>query len=643
MARYVSSASVLKPLHGPLEPIRFYNRDDPYYEFTNFYPSAVTIDGKAWPSTEHYFQAQKFVGTPYVEKIRQFPTAREAFQLSRTPQVSRWCRQDWQTVKDDIMLKALRCKFRGNAELRKKLLGTGNRRLIEHTQNDSYWGDGGDGSGKNQLGKLLEKVRSELQCATSPDADFRGLTLGNKRAPPAQQPLPSVVAARDSRIYSEKSAFKNHQPLSTVPSTDSSVSSLPKDFKADSSSSRGMAGSSGIRSAESHFLQRHISGHRAPVPSGVSSGHHAPVPSGYHAPVSSGYHAPVSSGYHAPVSSGVSSGYHAPVPSGVSSGYHAPVPSGVSSGYHAPVPSGVSSGYHAPVPSGVSSGYHAPVSSGVSSGYHAPVSSGHHAPVPSGVSPGHHAPVPSGVSSGHHAPVSSGVSSGHHAPVPSGHHAPVPSGVSSGYHAPVPSGVSSGHHAALSSGVSSGQHTTHKMSSSKLGHVRNYSSSTVEPKTGRSVSSGSCIGQDNKKTPNVSRSTSKYAPHCSATQVLPKGPSHSSKATLSSGTAKKISPQSPSSKNTSHGALGPKRVTGVNDNCTPSACKAPPSNHPHKAKAPPSNHPHKAKAPSATSNGIRNLKPHPPDRPSLSSHSRPASSVRRANDSSVAYNILTGR
>ena len=160
----------LKALRHAEQPheIKFYNREDPYYEFTNFYPSPVVIDGKTWPSTEHYFQSQKFVGTPYVEAIRRFPTAREAFQLSRTPQASRWCRGDWERVKDDIMLKALRCKFTGNPELRRKLLETGSRRLIEHTHNDSYWADGGDGSGKNKLGKILERVRSELQTAPPP-------------------------------------------------------------------------------------------------------------------------------------------------------------------------------------------------------------------------------------------------------------------------------------------------------------------------------------------------------------------------------------------------------------------------------------------------------------------------------------------
>ena len=83
--------------------------------------------------------------------------------MSRDPTVSRWRRSDWDTVKDDIMLKALRCKFAQHPDLMKKLWETGDRELIEHTANDSYWADGGGkGRGLNKLGKLLMKVRDEI-------------------------------------------------------------------------------------------------------------------------------------------------------------------------------------------------------------------------------------------------------------------------------------------------------------------------------------------------------------------------------------------------------------------------------------------------------------------------------------------------
>jgi predicted NAD-dependent protein-ADP-ribosyltransferase YbiA (DUF1768 family) len=40
---------------------------------------------------------------------------------------------------------------------------TGDATLIEHTANDSYWADGGDGSGKNMLGIILMEVRNKLR------------------------------------------------------------------------------------------------------------------------------------------------------------------------------------------------------------------------------------------------------------------------------------------------------------------------------------------------------------------------------------------------------------------------------------------------------------------------------------------------
>ena len=171
-----SSGQPLKAVHYATghsssgDKIKFYNRYEPYYEFTNFYQCNVFLDDKLWPTTEHYFQAQKFVGTPYFDKIRRLPTPRDAFQLSRDPVVARWRRGDWESVKDDIMLRALRAKFSASCsvQLRDKLRGTGDKELVEHTSNDSYWGDGGDGTGKNKLGKLLMRVRSELYQTHGP-------------------------------------------------------------------------------------------------------------------------------------------------------------------------------------------------------------------------------------------------------------------------------------------------------------------------------------------------------------------------------------------------------------------------------------------------------------------------------------------
>lgn len=60
------------------------------------------------------------------------------------------------------MLRALEAKFTQHADLSDILLSTHGARLVEHTRNDRYWGDGGDGTGRNMLGQLLETVRTHL-------------------------------------------------------------------------------------------------------------------------------------------------------------------------------------------------------------------------------------------------------------------------------------------------------------------------------------------------------------------------------------------------------------------------------------------------------------------------------------------------
>jgi ribA/ribD-fused uncharacterized protein len=57
------------------------------------------------------------------------------------------------------MMIALRAKFDQYPELKQLLLSTVGNSIVEHTENDSYWGDGGDGSGLNRLGILLVELR----------------------------------------------------------------------------------------------------------------------------------------------------------------------------------------------------------------------------------------------------------------------------------------------------------------------------------------------------------------------------------------------------------------------------------------------------------------------------------------------------
>lgn len=48
----------------PKNTIWFYSEKEDFGFLTNFLMADINIDGKIWPSTEHYFQAMKFPTVP---------------------------------------------------------------------------------------------------------------------------------------------------------------------------------------------------------------------------------------------------------------------------------------------------------------------------------------------------------------------------------------------------------------------------------------------------------------------------------------------------------------------------------------------------------------------------------------------------
>lgn len=151
---------------GPRMPnyIYFYNVGQPFYQFTNFFDNPISLDGKVWPTSEHYFQAQKYPSNAALqERIRKAVTPRDAFNITREPANDRFKDANWDTSKYQVMLKALRAKF-SQPPLKTLLLNTGNAVLVENAgANDSVWGAGADYMGTNHLGRILMHVRDELR------------------------------------------------------------------------------------------------------------------------------------------------------------------------------------------------------------------------------------------------------------------------------------------------------------------------------------------------------------------------------------------------------------------------------------------------------------------------------------------------
>ena len=70
-------------------------------------------------------------------------------------------RNDWDQVKDQIMMTAIREKFK-DPYLKALLISTKDYPLVQ-LKRCRYWGSGPDGKGLNKLGVLLENLRDEIK------------------------------------------------------------------------------------------------------------------------------------------------------------------------------------------------------------------------------------------------------------------------------------------------------------------------------------------------------------------------------------------------------------------------------------------------------------------------------------------------
>jgi ribA/ribD-fused uncharacterized protein len=138
-----------------------------YRFLSNFWPAEVTYEGITYPTAEHAYQAAKTLDATERRRIAALPTPAEAKAEGRKLKL----REDWETAKFVVMEDVVRLKFTSHADLREKLLATGDALLEEgNTWGDRVWGVY-QGQGENCLGKILMKVRKELRTSSAPRSD----------------------------------------------------------------------------------------------------------------------------------------------------------------------------------------------------------------------------------------------------------------------------------------------------------------------------------------------------------------------------------------------------------------------------------------------------------------------------------------
>ena len=146
---------------------------------SNFFPAPFVIDKQEFNSTEQFIQATKAGGAGEDVIKHQILTSNTAYEAKIHSKKISVDTEEWQKEAKNIALTGCLEKFTQNDTLRRYLLRTGSKQIIEATK-DEFWGSGiplhnekclskKSWTGQNTMGKVLMEIRDILQSDTPPE------------------------------------------------------------------------------------------------------------------------------------------------------------------------------------------------------------------------------------------------------------------------------------------------------------------------------------------------------------------------------------------------------------------------------------------------------------------------------------------
>lgn len=136
-----------------MDALKFWDEFD---FLSNFYSVKVYYEDIDYPTVEHAYQAAKTLDIKERRKIRNAAGPGVAKKIGQTVKI----RDDWEDVKIGIMDDLVRQKFERQS-LRNKLLEIDGQIVEGNFWGDTFWGVC-KGKGRNELGKILMKIRDEI-------------------------------------------------------------------------------------------------------------------------------------------------------------------------------------------------------------------------------------------------------------------------------------------------------------------------------------------------------------------------------------------------------------------------------------------------------------------------------------------------
>ena len=141
----------------------FYEQE--FYVLSNFSAFQIYWKGILFPTSEHVYHWEKFISRPDIQDlILKAKSAHDAFKIAEA--CKNYRNKNWDDIKVRIMFNILVAKINQHEYVKRKLLQTGDRQLIEDSWRDDFWGWGPNKDGANNLGKLWMRIREEIRNET---------------------------------------------------------------------------------------------------------------------------------------------------------------------------------------------------------------------------------------------------------------------------------------------------------------------------------------------------------------------------------------------------------------------------------------------------------------------------------------------
>jgi ribA/ribD-fused uncharacterized protein len=140
----------------------FFSRHDTNTLLGSASAHPFTLDGKTWPTVEHYYQAMLFDSERLQSQILIQPTAKAVIEFTKWRFLKK--KRDWKKLRQVLMTRAVYTKCKSYPEVAHALLETEDKGLVENSAYDYYWGCGRDRRADNTYGKILMNVRAKLRA-----------------------------------------------------------------------------------------------------------------------------------------------------------------------------------------------------------------------------------------------------------------------------------------------------------------------------------------------------------------------------------------------------------------------------------------------------------------------------------------------